>query len=44
MRNLQQVTMMEKIPSFQKNHDALSVGLYAQTDANGVTSFVLRMN
>lgn len=35
--------MMEKIPSFQKNHDALSVGLYAQTDANGVTTFDLRM-
>lgn len=34
---------MEKIPSFQKNHDALSVGLYAQTDANGVTTFDLRM-
>ena len=35
--------MMEKIPSFQKNHDALSVGLYAQTDSNGVTTFDLRM-
>ena len=35
--------MMEKIPSFQKNHDALSVGLYAQTDANGITTFDLRM-
>ncbi len=34
---------MDKIPSFQKNHDALSVGLYAQTDANGVTTFDLRM-
>ncbi len=34
---------MEKIPSFQKNHDALSVGLYAQTDSNGVTTFDLRM-
>ena len=34
---------MEKIPSFQKNHDALSVGLNAQTDANGVTTFDLRM-
>ena len=34
---------MKKIPSFQKNHDALSVGLYAQTDANGVTTFDLRM-
>ena len=34
---------MEKIPSFQKNHDTLSVGLYAQTDANGVTTFDLRM-
>lgn len=33
---------MDKIPSFQKNHDALSVGLYAQTDANGVTTFDLR--
>lgn len=34
---------MDKIPSFQKNHDALSVGLYARTDANGVTTFDLRM-
>lgn len=34
---------MDKIPSFQKNHNALSVGLYAQTDANGVTTFDLRM-
>ncbi len=33
---------MEKIPSFQKNHDALTPGLYAQTDANGVTTFDLR--
>ena len=34
---------MEKIASFQKNHDALAVGLYAQTDANGITTFDLRM-
>lgn len=33
---------MEKIPSFQKNHDTLSVGLHAQTDRNGVTTFDLR--
>lgn len=33
---------MDKIPSFQKNHDTLSVGLHAQTDINGVTTFDLR--
>lgn len=33
---------MEKIPSFQKNHDTLSVGLHAQTDKNGITTFDLR--
>ena len=33
---------MEKIPSFQKNHDTLNVGLHAQTDINGVTTFDLR--
>lgn len=33
---------MEKIPSFQKNHDMLAVGLHAQTDANGITTFDLR--
>ena len=33
---------MEKIPSFQKNHDTLAVGLHAQTDANGITTFDLR--
>ena len=33
---------MEKIPSFQKNHDTLPVGLHAQTDENGITTFDLR--
>ncbi|MDE6059078.1 MAG: S-ribosylhomocysteine lyase [Clostridia bacterium] len=33
---------MEKIPSFQKNHDTLETGLHAQTDKNGVTTFDLR--
>lgn len=33
---------MEKIPSFQKNHDTLPVGLHAQTDGNGITTFDLR--
>ena len=33
---------MEKIPSFQKNHDKLAVGLHMQTDAHGVTTFDLR--
>ena len=33
---------MEKIPSFQKNHDTLQIGLHAQTDKNGVTTFDLR--
>ena len=34
---------MDKIPSFQKNHDTLAVGLHAQTDANGITTFDLRL-
>lgn len=33
---------MEKIPSFCKDHDRLSVGLHAQTDGNGITTFDLR--
>lgn len=33
---------MEKIPSFQKNHDTLAVGLHSQTDAHGITTFDLR--
>lgn len=33
---------MDKIPSFQKNHDLLAVGLHAQTDAHGITTFDLR--
>lgn len=33
---------MDKIPSFEKDHDSLTPGLYAQTDANGVTTFDLR--
>ena len=33
---------MDKIPSFDKDHDSLTPGLYAQTDANGVTTFDLR--
>lgn len=33
---------MEKIPSFQKNHDTLAVGLHMQTDANGINTFDLR--
>ena len=33
---------MQTIPSFQKDHDALQKGLYAQTDANGITTFDLR--
>ena len=33
---------MDKIPSFQKNHDTLSQGLHMQTDANGVSTFDLR--
>lgn len=33
---------MDKIPSFQKNHDTLAVGLHAQTDAHGITTFDLR--
>ena len=33
---------MNKIPSFQKNHDTLSLGLHAQTDNNGITTFDLR--
>ena len=34
---------MDKIPSFQKNHDVLPVGLHAQTDGNRITTFDLRM-
>ena len=34
---------MDKIPSFQKNHDTLAVGLHAQADANGITTFDLRL-
>ena len=33
---------MEKIASFQKNHDALAVGLHMSAPANGVTTFDLR--
>ena len=33
---------MDKIPSFQKDHDKLAVGLHAQTDRNGITTFDLR--
>ncbi len=33
---------MKKIPSFEKDHDNLSVGLHARTDANGITTFDLR--
>lgn len=33
---------MEKIPSFQKNHDFLAVGLHAATDKNNITTFDLR--
>ena len=33
---------MDKIPSFQKNHDKLAVGLHAQVDKNGITTFDLR--
>ena len=33
---------MDKISSFQKNHDALAVGLHAQTDKNAITTFDLR--
>ena len=33
---------MQTIPSFQKDHDVLQKGLYAQTDANGITTFDLR--
>ena len=33
---------MQTIPSFQKNHDKLQKGLYAATDANGITTFDLR--
>ena len=34
---------MEKIASFQKNHDSLLPGLYVSTDANGISTFDLRM-
>ena len=33
---------MQTIPSFQKDHDRLQKGLYAQTDANDITTFDLR--
>ena len=33
---------MEKIPSFQKDHDKLAVGLHMQTDAHGISTFDLR--
>ena len=33
---------MEKIASFQKDHDKLQPGLYAQTDKNQITTFALR--
>ena len=33
---------MQTIPSFEKDHDALRKGLYARTDANGITTFDLR--
>ena len=33
---------MDKIPSFQKDHDTLPIGLHAQTDAHGITTFDLR--
>ena len=33
---------MEKIPSFQKNHDLLQVGLHMSAPQNGVTTFDLR--
>ena len=33
---------MDKIPSFQKDHDALAVGLHAQVDKNNITTFDLR--
>ncbi len=33
---------MERIPSFQKNHDLLQVGLHMSEPKNGVTTFDLR--
>ncbi len=33
---------MEKIPSFQKDHNTLAVGLHMSAPANGVTTFDLR--
>ncbi len=33
---------MNKIPSFQKNHDLLQVGLHMSAPQNGVTTFDLR--
>ena len=33
---------MNKIPSFQKNHDLLKVGLHMSAPQNGVTTFDLR--
>lgn len=34
--------MMDKIPSFQKNHNTLQVGLHMSAPQNGVTTFDLR--
>ncbi len=33
---------MEKIPSFQKNHNLLQIGLHMSAPQNGVTTFDLR--
>ncbi len=33
---------MKKIPSFEKDHDKLAVGLHARTDVNQITTFDLR--
>lgn len=33
---------MDKIPSFQKDHDKLAVGLHVQVDAHGIATFDLR--
>ena len=35
--------MMEKIPSFCKDHDSLQTGLYLSTVQQGVSTFDLRM-
>ncbi len=34
---------MEKIPSFSKNHDLLPRGLHVAMEANGITTFDLRL-